>query len=769
MTQSSTPANDAASRCPDAARADGIAALGAGEFASAFRHAGIGMILLAPDSRRLQANPAYCRMLGYSEAELLGRPGGVTHADDVAGDLAQRERCIAGLQDSYRREKRYLHRDGHVIWADQRGTLVRDAQGAPLHFVCQVLDISERKRAERALRESEARFRSLTMLSANWYWEQDAQFRFTSFEGSRSSPTWRPDETLLIGHTRWEIEWLHPIDTTWEEHRALLDARRPFQDLRCLNQRFAERPIYLSSSGEPVFDDEGVFRGYRGTTRDITAECVAEEHLHGTQAFLRMAARMGRMGAWAYRVGDERVTWSDELCALQQVERGFTPTPDEVIAFFAPEYQDLIRTTFGASLSHGAPFDVEAQAVTAHGRTRWLRVIGEAERDAQGCVRRLQGACQDITESKRAAEESRQLADQLATTLESLTDAFFTLDRDWRMTYLNPEAERLMRRPRAEVLGKRIVDEFTDPTAAPFLELYRRARDEDVPQQAEEYYAPLGVWVNLKVYPSSQGLAVYARDVTDRVLAQQDLLRLNTELEGRVRERTEQLQVANSELEAFSYAIAHDLRAPLSAIEGFSERLEQEAGGVPLPGRSAHYLRRIRAGVRHMRDLTGGLLSLASLSQASLRCKPVDLALLAQAAIVSCRERSPGRRVDVRIAPVLPAHGDPRLLGQAMENLVGNAWKFTGPRARAQIEVGSTVAEDGTVTYFVRDNGAGFDGAYAAKLFEPFKRLHTQEEFEGTGIGLAIVHKVVSLHGGRIWADSAPGDGATFFFTLRAP
>jgi PAS domain S-box-containing protein len=768
MTPSSTLASTAAARSPEAARADGLAALGAGEFASAFRHAGIGMILLAPDSRRLQANPAYCRMLGYSEAELLARPGGVTHADDVAGDLAQRERCLAGLQDSYRREKRYLHRDGHVVWADQTGTLVRDAAGQPLHFICQVLDITERKRAEQALRESEARFRSLTMLSANWYWEQDAQFRFTSFEGSRSSPTWRPDETLLLGRTRWEIEWLHPIDTTWDEHRALLDAHRPFQDLRCLNRRFPERPVYLSSSGEPVFDDDGAFRGYRGTTRDITAECVAEEHQHGTQAFLRMAARMGRLGAWAYRVDDERVTWSDELCALQEVERGFMPTPEEVIGFFAPEHQELIRTTFGACLCQGTPFDVEAKALTAHGRTRWLRVIGEAERDAQGGVRRLQGACQDITESKRAAEESRQVADQLATTLESLTDGFFTIDREWRITYLNPEAERLMRRPRAEMLGRRISDEFVHPSAAPFLQHYRRALEQNVAVQAEEYYEPLGLWVSLRIYPSAQGLAVYARDVTDRVLAQRELLRLNAELEARVRERTAQLEIANSELEAFSYAIAHDLRAPLSAIEGFSERLEQEAGDAALPGRSAHYLRRIRAGVRHMRDLTGGLLSLASLSQASLRCKPVDLAQLAQAAIVSCRERSPGRRVDVRIAPALPAHGDPRLLGQAIENLVGNAWKFTGPRARAQIEIGSMRAEDGTTAYFIRDNGAGFDGAYAAKLFEPFKRLHTQEEFEGTGIGLAIVHKVISLHGGRIWADSTPGQGASFFFTLRA-
>jgi PAS domain S-box-containing protein len=404
--------------------------------------------------------------------------------------------------------------------------------------------------------------------------------------------------------------------------------------------------------------------------------------------------------------------------------------------------------------------------MTSTGRELWMRVIGAAERDGEGRVRRIMGACQDITDNRQAAERSSLLAEQLTTTLENLTDGFFTMDRDWRFSYVNGEAERLIRKQRSELIGQRLADVFGDASGSPFYGHYRRALDESVVVQAEEYYAPMDVWLQLKVYPSRQGLAVYIRDVTERVLAQRELLRLNAELEARVRERTAQLELANKDMEAFSYSIAHDLRAPLGAIDGFSEYLER-AAAAELGQRGRHLLGRIRAGVRQMQDLTEGLLLLANLSRTSLHSVAVDLAPLARAVVSACRERAPERGADIIVAPTLPAFGDPRLLAQVMENLVGNAWKFTARTQTAHIEVGSMRAPDGVTVYFVRDNGAGFDAAYAAKLFEPFQRLHSQDEFEGTGIGLAIVHKVITRHGGRIWAESAPGEGATFYFTLE--
>lgn len=734
----------------------------ADDYASAFHHAPLGTLLMASDGRPLRANQAFCELIGHSEQAIVAAGEVPLHAEDHAIDRRERGRCLAGEQATFRLEVRYRRGDGELVWADQSCTLVRGRGGKPRHFIVQAQDIGGRKRAERALRESEARFRSLTLLSASWYWEQDDQFRFASFEGHLQEGRWRPDSAVL-GLCRWDIPGLRPVDGTWTRHRLDVQAHRAFRELECVRVRPGRAPVYVSISGEAVFDEHGRFTGYRGTTRDITAAKALETHLREAQGLLHMAARMGRLGAWTYVAGQERMTWSDELCRLCEVDIGFAPTLEQASAFFAPGHRPLARSTLERCLVAGEGFDVETPVAMASGRARWFRLIGEAERDEDGRVCRIHGACQDITGSRQAAEQTRRQARQLTKTLERLTDGFFTLDRDWRFTYVNPEAQRLMARPRGDLLGRRITDEFPAHGAGGILAHYRRALDENTVVQAEEFYEPLDLWVQLKIYPSAEGVAVYVRDVTERVRGREQLLQLNAQLEARVKERTARLEIANRELEAFSYAIAHDLRAPLGAIQGFGDCL-QRLVGPQLDERGGHYLRRILAGVHHMRELTDGLLSLASLSRASLRARPVDLSALAQAAVAACRERAPQRRAEVAIAPGLVVRGDPRLLAHVVDNLVGNAWKFTSRVPCARIEVGGL---DGSpATYFVRDNGAGFDEAWAGKLFEPFQRLHTQEEFEGTGIGLAIVRKVVLLHGGRVWAESAAGEGAAFFFTL---
>lgn len=730
--------------------------------ASAFHHAPVGTLLMAADGRPLRANPAFCQLAGHSEQDIVAGGALPLHDEDRPTDQRERCRCLAGEQAAFRHEVRYRRGGGELIWVDQSCTLVRRQGGEPLHFIVQAQDIGGRKRAEQALRESQARFRSLTLLSATWYWEQDEQFRFVSFEGHPLEGRWQPDSAAL-GLCRWEIAGLRPVDGTWARHRLDVQAHRPFRELECVQARPGRAPVYVSISGEPVFDEHHRFTGYRGTMQDITAAKALETHLREAQGLLHMAARMGRLGAWTYVAGQERMTWSDELCRLCEVDIGFAPTLEQVGAFFAPGHRPQARSTLERCLDAGEGFDVETPVTLASGRTRWFRLIGQAECDDDGRVRRIHGACQDITASREAAERTRRQARQLTNTLERLTDGFFTLDRDWRFTYLNPEAQRLMARPREDLLGRRITEEFPAPGAGGILAHYRRALAENTVVQAEEYYEPLDLWVQLKIYPSAEGVAVYVRDITERVRARQQLLQLNAQLEARVKERTAQLEIANRELEAFSYAIAHDLRAPLGAIQGFGDCLQRLAD-PGLDERGRHYLQRILAAVHHMRELTDGLLSLASLSHCSLRHKAVDLSALAQAAVAACRERAPQRRAEVAIAPGLVVRSDPRLLAHVIDNLVGNAWKFTSRVPCARIEVGRL---DGSPPrYFVRDNGAGFDEAWAGKLFEPFQRLHTQEEFEGTGIGLAIVRKVVLLHGGRVWAESVAGEGATFYFTL---
>ena len=257
----------------------------------------------------------------------------------------------------------------------------------------------------------------------------------------------------------------------------------------------------------------------------------------------------------------------------------------------------------------------------------------------------------------------------------------------------------------------------------------------------------------------------FISDVTETRRAQDEVARLNAELEERVRQRTAQLEAANADLEAFAYSIAHDLRSPLTSIDGFSQSLEALCGDA-LPETGKHYLRRIRAGVRQMSDLTDAMLSLARLSRVQLRWDPVDLAAAARDAIDLLRERHPRTKLVLEVPARLPAQGDPRLLAQVMANLVGNAWKFSAHKPQTEIRIGTTTGERGETVYFVADRGAGFDMAHASRLFGAFQRLHSPSEFEGTGIGLALVQKIVHRHGGLIWAEAKPGEGATFYFTL---
>jgi light-regulated signal transduction histidine kinase (bacteriophytochrome) len=250
--------------------------------------------------------------------------------------------------------------------------------------------------------------------------------------------------------------------------------------------------------------------------------------------------------------------------------------------------------------------------------------------------------------------------------------------------------------------------------------------------------------------------------------SQREVQHMNAELEKRVAERTRQLQAANRELESFAYAVSHDLRAPLRSLSGFSQIL-QETAAAQLDDKSLHYLRRIHDASQRMSGLIEDLLSLSRISSAELVVRPVNLTQLCADAAAALRERFPGHQVQLQIAPNLLVEGDARLLRTAMDCLLGNAWKYTIRAAQPTVTVGVQKGLTGGPAYFVRDNGVGFDMAYANKLFVPFQRLHPEAEFQGSGIGLVTAQRIIARHGGRIWAEAQVDHGATFFFTVGAP
>ncbi|MEH2171716.1 sensor histidine kinase [Nostoc sp.] len=292
-------------------------------------------------------------------------------------------------------------------------------------------------------------------------------------------------------------------------------------------------------------------------------------------------------------------------------------------------------------------------------------------------------------------------------------------------------------------------------------ELVKRKQMENSLQKARD---ELEIEVNKRTAELRNTNEELQTEINERKKAESEILRLNVQLEQRVAERTAQLEATNKEMEAFSYSVSHDLRAPLRSIDGFSQALLEDYADK-LDALGQNYLQRVRAATQRMAQLIDDLLNLSRLTRSEMRYEKVDLSALVEAIATDLHKTQPERQVEFVIMPGLVANGDAHLLRIVLENLLGNAWKFTGKHQKARIEFGLLQQND-TDVYFVRDDGTGFDMAYVEKLFGAFQRLHAMTEFEGTGIGLATVQRIIHRHGGRVWAESAVEQGATFYFTL---
>ena len=513
----------------------------------------------------------------------------------------------------------------------------------------------EKRDARRTLRERESHFRALTLLSADWHWELDADLRYHRLPDQLTGAHF--GGAALNGCAPWEIAGEEALTLPWGLLRQTLERNEAFRDFLS-RRRDGARWRYLASSGEPVFDSDEQFCGYRGVSRDISAEMQAREALREEEFRLRALV--------------------DAL----------------------PELIVLKDKHLRWRLANRSLLD-----------TRWLKKTAWL------------GAT----------------SDELAAHLPSLADV---LNDDHR------------------------ISQQVALSARPSFEEQRQTMPDGEVRIFEVNVIPLS-----DDDGCFSGLVSVRRDVT----AQREVVRiqaehvrnvqsLNDELERRVAARTAALEAAIRELEAFSYSVSHDLRAPLRALDGFSRLLVEDYGDL-LDEQGREYLARIRRNSQRMGELIDDLLELSRVSRAEVRRSLTNLSDLVRDIVRELMAEAPERHVLWVIPEGLWADADPGLARVVLENLLRNAWKFTRLQAQPRIEIGQSVL-DGQVAYFVRDNGAGFDMTYVGRLFAPFQRLHNNREFDGSGIGLAIVQRVIRLHGGHVAAQGEPGQGATFSFSF---
>ncbi|MGA2981143.1 MAG: PAS domain S-box protein [Terriglobales bacterium] len=586
--------------------------------------------------------------------------------------------------------------------------------------------------------------------------------------------TWNPGAEKLFGYSSSEavgkpMGMLIPPERADEEYDILarIGGGESIEHFETVRVRKDGKTIDVSVTISPIRDNGGAIVGASKIARDITERKLAQDALRESDARRRFALETAKLGDWELDLATLQATRSllhDQIFGYRSLlpEWSF----DIFLRHVHPDDREWVRENFQSCVSQRKRWDFECRVVWPNGDMRWIWACGDHYRDLSGDATRMFGIVEDITERKRVEEALREQSQVMDSA------QVFVRDMESRVVFWPRGAEKLYGFNSQEALGILSHDLFHTQFPEPL-------------EMIEQKLFGTGMWEGELIHRKRDGSTIVVSsawalhrdrqgrpvriletntDITARKLAEKKIQELNDELELRVAARTVQLETVNQELEAFSYSVSHDLRAPLRHIGGFSKMLVEEFGSTLDPA-AQHYLDRIQTGTQKMGLLVDELLNLARVGRHVLHPQPTGLSSIVAEVIAMLQPETEGRQVQWIVADLPAVECDPILVKQVFQNLLANALKFTRPRVLAVIEV-SHKKEEGQPVFMVRDNGVGFSMKYVDKLFGVFQRLHSAEDFEGTGIGLVTVQRIVHKHGGRVWAEGEPDKGAAFYFTL---
>lgn len=704
-------------------------------------------------------SPTSLPVLGTSPEEYIGKNAfDFIHPEDKDRVLAEFSHIISTKRVDIQ-PFRFLHKDGSWHWIETIATNLLNEPGVR-GIVVNSRDVTHQVEVYSKLAESELRYRGFYESQTNFVLRTDMQGNYTYVNKKFIEEFgWIYDHNEIIGQnclpSICEYDWDKVIEI------VELCVQSPGKVFKVEIDKPSKNGGKVTTLWDfiCITDSHGLPTEIQCMGIDITIRKKMEEELIALQHLLNNATKLSRVGGWSVDVINNTTYWSPMTREIHEVDDDFTPDIESAINFYDPQYKDLVVNHVSKAIDAGESFDFQVPIITAKGNRVWVRAIGNAEFE-NGVISRVSGSFQDINKQKTTELALENALQERSDILESIGDAFFAVDHNWVVTYWNKEAENILLRKREDILGKNLWEIYTDATHLDFYIKYHEAMESGETVMFVEHYPTLNKWFEVSAYPSKDGLSVYFKDISIRVHAEEQIRESNEQLKKYV----DALSKSNQELEQFAYIASHDLQEPLRMITSFLKLLETRYKDK-LDDKARKYIHFAVDGATRMRRIILDLLEYSRVSVKPEKLELVKLSDVIEDVLILHRHAINEKKVIINLINLPEVVANRIYMVQVFQNLIGNAIRYSKPDEPPQIKVHSEELQNEWL-FSVSDNGIGIEKEFQEKIFIIFNRLHTHDQLTGSGIGLSIVKKVIEGYGGRVWVDSEPGVGSTFYFTL---